>query len=68
MDVTLASTVGRGAGNRAVPPRWRANPSAWAERLPIAGAALVGFAVDEVLASLQHLPGCGGPAARSGAG
>ena len=42
MNVTVASTVGRGAGDRAVPPGWRANPSAWAERLPIAVAGLVG--------------------------
>jgi hypothetical protein len=53
MDVTLASTVGRGAGDRAVPPGWRANPSAWAERLPIAGAALVGFAIAAYLTLFQ---------------
>jgi hypothetical protein len=53
MDVTVASTVGRGAGDRAVPPGWRANPSAWAERLPIAGAALVGFAIAAYLTLFQ---------------
>jgi hypothetical protein len=33
------TTTECGAGDRAVPPGWRANPSAWAQRLPIVGVA-----------------------------
>jgi hypothetical protein len=53
MDATVASTTGRAAGDPAVPPGWRANPSAWAERLPIAGVAVVGFAIAAYLTLFQ---------------
>jgi uncharacterized membrane protein len=53
MDATVASTTGRAAGDPAVPPGWRANPSAWAERLPIAGVAVVGLAIAAYLTLFQ---------------
>lgn len=37
-----------------VPPGWRANPSAWGQRLPIVAVALVGFAVATYLALFQY--------------
>lgn len=43
----------RPPGNGA-PPGWRANPSAWGQRLPIVGVALVGFAVATYLALFQY--------------
>ena len=43
------------AGRRdpGTPPGWGYNPSAWGERLPIAGVALVGFAIAGYLALYQ---------------
>ena len=37
-----------------VPPGWTYNPSTWAQRLPIAGAAMVGFAVATYLSLYQY--------------
>lgn len=42
-------------GGSNVPPGWRDNSSSWSQSLPIVGLAQVGTAMDEVLASLQHL-------------
>ena len=54
MDVTVASTIGRAPGTGpSRPAGWRANPSAWAERLPMAGVALVGFAIATYLTLFQ---------------
>lgn len=36
-----------------VPPGWSYNPSAWSQRLPIVGLALVGFAIASYLALYQ---------------
>ena len=36
------------------PPGWSSNPSAWSQRLPIVGLALVGFAVATYLALYQY--------------
>jgi len=53
MDATVASTTERGAGDRAVPPGWRVNPSAWDQRLPVAGVAPAGFAIAAYLTLFQ---------------
>lgn len=37
-----------------VPPGWVKNPSAWGERLPIVGLALVGLAISTYLALFQY--------------
>lgn len=36
------------------PPGWRTNPSAWNQRLPIVGLALVGFAIATYLTLFQY--------------
>ena len=38
----------------AAPPGWESNPSAWNQRLPIVGVALVGFAIATYLALFQY--------------
>ncbi len=42
------------AAGGAAPPGWRENPSAWGQRFPIAGLALVGFAIATYLALFQY--------------
>ena len=36
-----------------MPPGWESNPSAWRERVPLVGLALVGFAIATYLAAFQ---------------
>jgi uncharacterized membrane protein len=36
------------------PPGWESNPSTWGQRLPIVGAALVGFVIATYLALFQY--------------
>jgi uncharacterized membrane protein len=50
---TGTSRTERGTGDLAVPPGWRANPSAWAQRLPIVGVALGGFTIATYLTLFQ---------------
>ena len=38
----------------AAPPGWESNPSAWNQRLPIVGVALVGFTIATYLALFQY--------------
>jgi uncharacterized membrane protein len=38
----------------ATPPGWTYNPSTWEQRLPIAGAAMVGFAIATYLSLYQY--------------
>jgi uncharacterized membrane protein len=42
-----------GPGGGVTPPGWRANPSAWSERLPIVALAIVGAAIATYLALFQ---------------
>lgn len=37
-----------------IPPGWEKNPSAWPERLPIVGLALVGFVIASYLTAYQY--------------
>ena len=53
MSRSTTGTPGRRAEDHPVPPDWRANPSAWHQRLPIIGLALAGFAVAGYLALFQ---------------
>ena len=39
--------------DRGVPPGWKSNPSAWRERLPIAGLAMIGFVIASYLGAFQ---------------
>ena len=42
------------SGRELIPPGWVKNPSAWPERLPIVGLALVGFAIASYLTAFQY--------------
>jgi uncharacterized membrane protein len=52
MDMTFAPTDER-TGEQGVPPGWDYNPSAWSQRLPIVGVALIGFGIALYLALYQ---------------
>lgn len=41
------------SGHEYAPPGWSSNPSAWSQRLPIIGIALIGVAVSSYLALFQ---------------
>jgi hypothetical protein len=53
MSRPATTTRRRRADRHVVPPGWRANPSAWPQRLPIIGLALAGFAVAGYLTLFQ---------------
>jgi uncharacterized membrane protein len=42
------------AADSAIPPGWTYNPGSWAQRLPIAGAAMVGFVIATYLSLFQY--------------
>lgn len=42
------------ASQTEIPPGWEINPSKWSQRLPIAAAAMVGFAIATYLALFQY--------------
>lgn len=50
----MTTDASAGPSKAGVPPGWRANPSAWGQRLPIVAVALVGFAVATYLALYQY--------------
>src|SRR5690242_1352099 len=50
---TAGATRSDQATDRDAPPSWSYNPSAWGQRLPIVGLALVGFGIAAYLALYQ---------------